>query len=108
MTTTTAPRLKTRYREEIAGKLREEFSYENVMQIPGLVKIVVNMGVGDAARDSKLIDGAVKDLTTITGQKPAVTKARKSRGGGGLGPGGARRGPPHPPGGRGGGWGVPN
>ena len=78
MTTTTAPRLKTRYREEIAGKLREEFSYENVMQVPGLVKIVVNMGVGDAARDSKLIDGAVKDLTTITGQKPAVTKARKS------------------------------
>jgi large subunit ribosomal protein L5 len=78
MTATTAPRLQTRYREEIAGKLREEFSYENVMQIPGLVKIVVNMGVGDAARDSKLIDGAVRDLTTITGQKPAVTKARKS------------------------------
>src|SRR6476469_6527561 len=78
MTTTTAPRLKTRYREEIAGKLREEFSYENVMQIPGLVKIVVNMGVGDAARDSKLIEGAIRDLTTITGQKPAVTKARKS------------------------------
>ena len=74
----TTPRLKTKYREDIAGKLREEFSYENVMQIPGLVKIVVNMGVGDAARDSKLIDGAVKDLTTITGQKPAVTKARKS------------------------------
>jgi large subunit ribosomal protein L5 len=78
MTTTTTPRLKTKYREEIAGKLREQFSYENVMQVPGLVKIVVNMGVGDAARDSKLIDGAVKDLTTITGQKPAVTKARKS------------------------------
>jgi large subunit ribosomal protein L5 len=76
--TTTAPRLKTRYREEIAGKLREEFSYENVMQIPGLTKIVVNMGVGDAARDSKLIEGAIKDLATITGQKPAVTKARKS------------------------------
>ncbi|MFD3545689.1 50S ribosomal protein L5 [Streptomyces sp. NPDC058655] len=75
---TTTPRLKTKYREDIAGKLREEFSYENVMQIPGLVKIVVNMGVGDAARDSKLIDGAIKDLTTITGQKPAVTKARKS------------------------------
>ncbi|MCB5165949.1 50S ribosomal protein L5 [Streptomyces bambusae] len=74
----TTPRLKTKYREEIAGKLREEFSYENVMQIPGLVKIVVNMGVGDAARDSKLIEGAIKDLTTITGQKPAVTKARKS------------------------------
>ncbi|MCP3819878.1 50S ribosomal protein L5 [Streptomyces sp. A3M-1-3] len=78
MTTTTAPRLKLRYREEIAGKLREEFSYENVMQVPGLVKIVVNMGVGDAARDSKLIEGAIRDLTTITGQKPAVTKARKS------------------------------
>ncbi|GAA2448019.1 MULTISPECIES: 50S ribosomal protein L5 [Streptomyces] len=78
MATTTTPRLKTKYREEIAGKLREEFSYENVMQVPGLVKIVVNMGVGDAARDSKLIDGAIKDLTTITGQKPAVTKARKS------------------------------
>ncbi|MEV6650325.1 50S ribosomal protein L5 [Streptomyces sp. NPDC051219] len=76
--TTNAPRLKLRYREEIAGKLREEFSYENVMQVPGLVKIVVNMGVGDAARDSKLIDGAIRDLTTITGQKPAVTKARKS------------------------------
>jgi len=76
--TAAAPRLKTRYREEIAGKLHDEFTYENVMQIPGLTKIVVNMGVGDAARDSKLIDGAVKDLTTITGQKPAVTKARKS------------------------------
>ena len=78
MTTTTTPRLKTKYREDIAGKLRDEFKYENVMQIPGLVKIVVNMGVGDAARDSKLIDGAIRDLTTITGQKPAVTKARKS------------------------------
>ncbi|MEU9184093.1 50S ribosomal protein L5 [Streptomyces sp. NPDC048484] len=78
MATTTIPRLKTKYRDEIAGKLQEEFSYENVMQTPGLVKIVVNMGVGDAARDSKLIDGAIRDLTTITGQKPAVTKARKS------------------------------
>ena len=78
MTTTTTPRLKTKYREEIAGKLRDEFKYENVMQVPGLVKIVVNMGVGDAARDSKLIEGAIRDLTTITGQKPAVTKARKS------------------------------
>ncbi|GGV57225.1 50S ribosomal protein L5 [Streptomyces longisporoflavus] len=78
MTTTTSPRLKAKYREEIAGKLQEEFSYENVMQVPGLVKIVVNMGVGDAARDSKLMDGAVRDLTTITGQKPAITKARKS------------------------------
>ncbi|KAB7837568.1 50S ribosomal protein L5 [Streptomyces mobaraensis] len=76
--TTNAPRLKQRYREEIIGKLREEFSYENIMQVPGLTKIVVNMGVGDATRDSKLIEGAIRDLTTITGQKPAVTKARKS------------------------------
>ncbi|QMU79328.1 50S ribosomal protein L5 [Streptacidiphilus sp. PB12-B1b] len=73
-----APRLKERYRSEIKGQLQEQFSYENVMLIPGLVKVVVNMGVGDAARDSKLIDGAVKDLTAITGQKPTVTKARKS------------------------------
>jgi len=82
MTTTTetsaAPRLKTRYREEIVPALREEFSFPNIMQVPGLTKIVVNMGVGDAARDSKLIEGAVKDLTAITGQKPTVTKARKS------------------------------
>ncbi|MCS0602984.1 50S ribosomal protein L5 [Streptomyces sp. LP11] len=78
MATTTTPRLKQKYREEIAGKLRDEFKYANVMQVPGLVKIVVNMGVGDAARDSKLIEGAIRDLTTITGQKPAVTKARKS------------------------------
>ncbi|MCQ4081375.1 50S ribosomal protein L5 [Streptomyces sp. RB6PN25] len=76
--TTTTPRLKQRYRDEIAPKLRDEFAYENVMQIPGLTKIVVNMGVGDAARDSKLIEGAIRDLATITGQKPAVTKARKS------------------------------
>ncbi|MEJ5867759.1 50S ribosomal protein L5 [Pseudokineococcus sp. 5B2Z-1] len=72
------PRLKARYRSEIAPALREQFGYANVMQIPGLVKVVVNMGVGDAARDSKLIDGAVRDLTTITGQKPQVTRARKS------------------------------
>ena len=58
--------------------LREEFGYANVMQVPGLTKIVVNMGVGEAARDSKLIEGAVRDLTAITGQKPQVTKARKS------------------------------
>src|SRR5882757_5533186 len=77
-TTHAQPRLKARYREEIAGKLRDQFSYENVMQIPGLTKIVVNMGVGDAARDSKLIEGAIRDLATITGQKPQVTKARKS------------------------------
>jgi large subunit ribosomal protein L5 len=74
----TPPRLKTRYAEEILPGLREEFGYANVMQVPGLVKVVVNMGVGDAARDSKMIDGAVRDLATITGQKPSVTKARKS------------------------------
>jgi large subunit ribosomal protein L5 len=72
------PRLKARYREEILPALRDEFGYSNVMQVPGLTKIVVNMGVGEAARDSKLIEGAVKDLTAITGQKPQVTKARKS------------------------------
>ena len=72
------PRLKARYREEILPALREQFAYANVMQVPGLTKIVVNMGVGEAARDSKLIEGAVKDLTAITGQKPQVTKARKS------------------------------
>jgi large subunit ribosomal protein L5 len=72
------PRLKTKYREEIVGKLQEQFQFDNVMQVPGLTKIVVNMGVGEAARDSKLIDGAVKDLAAITGQKPQITKARKS------------------------------
>jgi large subunit ribosomal protein L5 len=73
-----APRLKTRYREEILPALRTEFEISNVMQVPGLTKIVVNMGVGEAARDSKLIEGAIRDLTVITGQKPMVTKARKS------------------------------
>jgi large subunit ribosomal protein L5 len=72
------PRLKQRYREEIVPALKDEFKIANVMQIPGLTKIVVNMGVGDAARDSKIIDFAVRDLTTITGQKPQITKARKS------------------------------
>lgn len=72
------PRVKTRYREEILPAMREQFSYENVMQVPGLTKIVVNMGVGEAARDSKLIEGAIRDLAAITGQKPQVTRARKS------------------------------
>src|SRR6478609_7911852 len=75
---TARPRLQTRYREEIVPALREEIGYANPMQVPGLTKIVVNMGVGDAAKDSKLIEGAVRDLTAITGQKPVVTKARKS------------------------------
>ncbi|NLS09069.1 50S ribosomal protein L5 [Nesterenkonia sp. MY13] len=72
------PRLKTKYREEIRESLQNEFNYGNVMQVPGLVKVVVNMGVGEAARDSKLIQGAVEDLTNITGQKPKVTRAKKS------------------------------
>ena len=76
--TAVAPRLKTKYREEIAPALQQEFGISNVMQIPGLTKIVVNMGVGEAARDSKLIDGAVRDLTAITGQKPLINRAKKS------------------------------
>ncbi len=74
----TPPRLKERYRSEIHGAMLEEFGYPNVMQVPTVTKIVVNMGVGEAARDAKLIDGAVRDLTIITGQKPAVARARKS------------------------------
>jgi large subunit ribosomal protein L5 len=72
------PRLKEKYRTEIAAAMKDDFGYANVMQIPGLTKIVVNMGVGEAARDAKLIDGAVRDLAAITGQKPAVAKATKS------------------------------
>jgi large subunit ribosomal protein L5 len=72
------PRLKERYAAEIAPALLEEFGYANVMQVPRLSKIAVNMGVGEAARDAKLIDGAVRDLTIITGQKPSVARARKS------------------------------
>ncbi|MDM7884539.1 MULTISPECIES: 50S ribosomal protein L5 [Curtobacterium] len=85
MTDTTAapatkvePRLKQKYKNEIKTALTEQFGYANVNQVPGLVKVVVNTGVGEAARDSKIIEGAVKDLTAITGQKPVVTKARKS------------------------------
>jgi large subunit ribosomal protein L5 len=81
-TTTTTPaalpRLKAKYRAEILPQLQSDFGFTNVHQVPGLVKIVVNTGVGEAARDSKIIDGAIKDLTAITGQKPQVTKARKS------------------------------
>ncbi|BDZ45026.1 50S ribosomal protein L5 [Naasia aerilata] len=72
------PRLKQKYRSEIIPQLTEQFGFTNVHQVPGLVKVVVNTGVGDAARDGKIIDGAVADLTKITGQKPQVTKARKS------------------------------
>lgn len=77
-TETSIPRLKQRYRTEILPALQEQFGHSNVMQVPGLTKIVVNMGVGEAARDGKLIEGALRDLTAITGQKPQVTKARKS------------------------------
>ena len=74
----TLPRLKQKYRGEVIAALQEQYKYGNPMQIPGLVKVVVNMGVGEAARDAKLIDGAVRDLTTITGQKPLVRRATKS------------------------------
>ena len=73
-----SPRLRDRYRSEIAPALQEQFSYGNPMQIPRVVKVVVNMGVGEAAKDSKLMDGAIRDLTAITGQKPSVRRARTS------------------------------
>ena len=76
--TATAPRLKARYQDEIKTSLQDQFGYPNVMQVPSVAKVVVNMGVGDAAKDSKLIEGAVRDLAAITGQKPVVTRARKS------------------------------
>ncbi|BAW92475.1 ribosomal protein L5 [Actinomyces sp. Chiba101] len=72
------PRLKTKYAEEVLPALREEFKHSNVMEIGRISKIVVNMGVGEAAHDSKMIEGAVRDLAAITGQKPQITKARKS------------------------------
>ncbi len=72
------PRMKQRYRDEVVPALQKQFGYANVMQVPRLSKITVNMGVGEASRDSKLIEGAVKDLTLITGQKPALARSRKS------------------------------
>ena len=78
MATANAPRLKNRYKTQIAPALKTKFGYKNVMQIPTLTKVIVNMGVGEAARDSKLIEGAIRDLGTITGQKPQVTKAKKA------------------------------
>ncbi len=83
MTTTEAnvkaqPRLKQRYRNEIRDALHKEFNFGNVMQIPTVTKVVVNMGVGEAARDAKLINGAVNDLALITGQRPEIRRARKS------------------------------
>ena len=78
MSTNLAPRLKGRYKAEIAPALKAKFGYKNSMQVPTLTKVVVNMGVGEAARDSKLIEGAIRDLATITGQRPQVTRSRKS------------------------------
>ncbi|MGH3428433.1 MAG: 50S ribosomal protein L5 [Mycobacteriales bacterium] len=72
------PRLKLRYAEEVMPELIKQFGYANVMQVPTVTKIVVNMGVGEAARDAKLMGGAVKDLSLISGQKPQLRKARKS------------------------------
>ncbi len=76
--TVSMPRLNQRYRQEILPRLRADFGYANVMQVPTVTKVVVNMGVGEATRDAKLIEGAVRDLSVITGQRPAVTRARKS------------------------------
>jgi large subunit ribosomal protein L5 len=72
------PRLKERYRSELVSRLRDELGLKNLMEVPQPEKVVVNMGVGDAPRDAKLMEGAVKDLTTITGQRPGVRRARKS------------------------------
>src|SRR5919108_2065809 len=77
-TQTYTPRLKERYLTELRERLRGDLGLSNVMQVPRPEKVVVNMGVGDAARDAKLLDGAVRDLTTITGQKPTLRRARKS------------------------------
>jgi large subunit ribosomal protein L5 len=77
-TTTPVPRLKARYDDEIRAALKEQLGLSNVMQVPRLEKIVINMGVGAAVGQPSLLEGAVKDLTTIAGQKPVVTKARKS------------------------------
>ena len=77
-TITYTPRLKERFRQEVAEQIRSDLGLGNIMQVPRPVKIVVNMGVGDAPKDAKLLEGAVKDLTTITGQKPTIRRARKS------------------------------
>jgi large subunit ribosomal protein L5 len=82
MSTTTAertvPRVKKRYHDEVRAQLKESLGLDNIMQVPRLDKVVINMGVGDALQQSKLLDGAVADLTTIAGQKPVITRAKKS------------------------------
>jgi large subunit ribosomal protein L5 len=77
-TTTYTPRLKERYRSELVASLKDELGLGNVMQVPRPEKVVVNFGIGEASKDAKVLEGAVKDLTIITGQKPAVRRARKS------------------------------
>jgi large subunit ribosomal protein L5 len=77
-TSTYVPRMKERYLSEVRGSLQSELELQNVMQVPRPSKIVVNMGVGEAPKDAKLLEGAVRDLTTITGQKPAIRRAKKS------------------------------
>jgi len=73
-----APRLKARYNDELRGRLKDKLGLANVMEVPRPVKVVVNMGVGEAIKEGRLLEGAVRDLTQITGQKPLVTKAKKS------------------------------
>ncbi len=72
------PRLQSEYQEKIVGQLMERFGYDSVMQVPRIVKITLNMGVGEAVADKKIMDHAVSDLTALAGQKPIVTYARKS------------------------------
>ena len=72
------PRLKVRYREEVLPRLRQELGYANAMEVPRLQKVVINMGVGDALKDARMLEAATQDLAVITGQRPVVTKARKS------------------------------
>ena len=72
------PRLKSQFKDELQGRLQSDLGLSNVMEVPRPVKVVVNMGVGEAAKDAKLLDGAISDLTVITGQKPMIRRARKS------------------------------
>jgi large subunit ribosomal protein L5 len=72
------PRLKVRYRQEVLPRLRQELGYANPMEVPRLLKVVINMGVGDALKDARMLEAATQDLAVIAGQRPVVTKARKS------------------------------
>src|SRR5688572_30302535 len=78
MTTQTLPRLKERYRQEVVPALMSEFNYKNVMQVPRLQKIVVNIGLGEAVQNARALDSAAGDVTAITGQKPIITRAKRS------------------------------